>query len=159
GIRVIAKGVKPDGRCRKGHVEMYSTGRYLTFTGHHLDGTPAGVLRRSKAIARLHARLFPPAEVPSAHATPSPNGKPLALDDEEIVRKAGEAKNGERFKSLWSGSTNGYPSASEADLALCNELACWTRDAEQIDRLFRRSGLYRAKWERADYRERTIAKA
>jgi hypothetical protein len=159
GIRVIAKGVKPVGRCRKGHVEMYSTGRYLTFTGHHLDGTPARVLRRPKAIARLHARLFPPAEVPLAHAAPSANDKTLALNDDEIVRKAGEAKNGTHFKSLWSGSTNGYPSASEADLALCGELARWTRDAEQIDRLFRLSGLHRAKWERADYRERTIAKA
>jgi len=49
---------------------------------------------------------------------------------------------------------------SEADLALCSALAFWTgRDADRIDRLFRSSGLMREKWERADYREETIAKA
>ncbi len=39
-----------------------------------------------------------------------------------------------------------YTSQSEADLALCNFLAFWTGgDAARIDRLFRRSGLYRPK--------------
>ncbi len=42
---------------------------------------------------------------------------------------------------------------------LLNRLARHTPDAEQIDRVFRRSGLYRPKWERADYRERTICVA
>jgi primase-polymerase (primpol)-like protein len=71
-----------------------------------------------------------------------------------------------RFKNLWNGNLAGYASQSEADLALCNFLAFWTRgDAARIDRLFRRSGLYRAKWEerhRADgrtYGEMTIARA
>ncbi len=48
---------------------------------------------------------------------------------------------------------------SRADLALLNRLAKHSRDLEQIDRISRRLGLYRAKWERADYRERTIARA
>jgi hypothetical protein len=34
-----------------------------------------------------------------------------------------------------------------------------TKDEEQIDRIFRNSGLYRGKWERDDYREWTIQKA
>jgi hypothetical protein len=55
-----------------------------------------------------------------------------------------------------TGSTLGYPSASEADLAFCAYLAFWTQDIEQIDRLYRRSGLMREKWGREDYRERTI---
>lgn len=39
-----------------------------------------------------------------------------------------------------------YGSQSEADLALCNKLAFWTsRDAGQIDAIFRQSKLYRAK--------------
>ena len=46
---------------------------------------------------------------------------------------------------------------SAADLALCNLLAFWTGcQPDRIDRLFRQSGLYRQKWERDDYRERTI---
>jgi primase-polymerase (primpol)-like protein len=39
-------------------------------------------------------------------------------------------------------------------------LAFWTGpDPERVDTLFRQSGLYREKWERKDYRERTIAHA
>jgi primase-polymerase (primpol)-like protein len=38
-------------------------------------------------------------------------------------------------------------------------LSFWTQDVDQLDRLFRRSALYRPKWERSDYRERTIGKA
>ena len=42
-----------------------------------------------------------------------------------------------------------YPSQSEADLAFCNILAFWTgKDKEQMDRIFRMSGLYRDKWDR-----------
>jgi putative DNA primase/helicase len=53
-----------------------------------------------------------------------------------------------------------YPSQSEADEALCCELAFWTgRDTARIDFLFRQSGLYRQKWERSDYRGDTLARA
>ena len=39
-------------------------------------------------------------------------------------------------------------------------LAFWTGgDASKIDSLFRQSGLHRKKWDRADYRNRTIAEA
>ncbi len=58
---------------------------------------------------------------------------------------------------LWGGDMSGYDAdPSRADLALLNRLARYTCNPEQIDRVFRRSGLYRPKWERADYRERTI---
>jgi hypothetical protein len=43
---------------------------------------------------------------------------------------------------------------------LCGLLAFWTnRDAERMDRLFQRSALIRQKWERGDYRRRTIERA
>ena len=48
------------------------------------------------------------------------------------------ARNGADFDRLWHGDTAGYPSHSEADLALCYMLAFWTgRDPGRIDRLFR----------------------
>lgn len=51
--------------------------------------------------------------------------------------------------------------ASSADAALMTHLAFWTgKDYERMDRLFRRSGLMRDKYEkRADYRRDTIAGA
>ena len=85
----------------------------------------------------------------------------LSAADLQLIDRARHAANGAKFERLWGGNWKGdYPSQSEADLALCSELAFWTEgDAPQIDRLFRHSGLYRKKWERADYREKTVRKA
>ena len=71
------------------------------------------------------------------------------LSDDSVIEKAKAAKNGVAFAKLWEGDINGYPSQSEADLACCSHLAFWCgRDVEQMDRLFRRCGLYRGKWDR-----------
>ena len=87
----------------------------------------------------------------------------ISLDDQTLVAKAQSAKDGAKFLALWNGNISGYKSQSEADLALCNILAFWTRgDYERIDRLFRQSGLYREKWDRRneageeDYKDKTI---
>jgi hypothetical protein len=162
GIRILAYGAKPAGRCRKGNVEMYATGRYLTVTGHHLEGCPNRLARRPKSIVKLHAELFGrAADQPRAtFPDPSANGHPPDLGDAEIIAQAKAAKDGDKFSRLWAGDTSGYPSPSEADLGLCDLLAFWAGpNPDRIDRLFRQSGLMRDKWDRADYRERTIAKA
>lgn len=64
----------------------------------------------------------------------------------------------DKFSALYDrGDISAYGSQSEADLALCCMLAQRTKgDAAELDRLFRASALYRAKWERRDYREATI---
>lgn len=85
----------------------------------------------------------------------------ITLDDEELLEKALNAANGDKFRQLWIGDTSGYKSHSEADQALCNFLAFWTGgDEQQMERLFNQSGLVREKWQnRADYRQRTIREA
>jgi len=100
------------------------------------------------------------AESENEHSTNGSAPTPNDLTDEELVRKASSASNGEIFARLWSGDTGGYGSHSEADLALCGMLAFWTGgDPIRMDRLFRASGLYREKWERAGYRDGTISEA
>jgi hypothetical protein len=90
----------------------------------------------------------------------STQGATPALEDDAVLDKARKAKNSDKFNRLWDGDIVAYPSPSEADLALCCILAFWTRDATQIDRLFRQSNLMREKWEkRTDYRKRTITAA
>src|ERR687898_489049 len=82
------------------------------------------------------------------------------LSNDDVIRRALSASNGERFSRLWSGDVSGYSSHSEADLALCGMLAFWIGgDATRIDSLFRQSGLYRDKWDRNDYRNKTITEA
>jgi primase-polymerase (primpol)-like protein len=110
---------------------------------------------RQRELDQLRARLFPP-------AAPSSNGAaaPVIADDRELLERAFQARNGAAVERLWHGDTNGYDSHSEADLALLAHLAYWTgRDPARMDSLFRSSALMRKKWERADYRERTLAKA
>jgi hypothetical protein len=144
GFHTIMIGRKPDGRCRVGAHELYSRGRYFTVTGQVVRRMP--VMERSAQIAELHARLFPKkAEAPRATAAPSGAG----LTDMEVVEKAIASKNGEKFGKLFEGEWQGlYDSQSQADAALCSTLAFWTRkDAEQMDRVFRRSGLMRPKWD------------
>jgi hypothetical protein len=73
-----------------------------------------------------------------------------AFSDLQLLDKAFGARNGVQFDALYQGNTAGYPSHSEADLALCGKLAFWTGcDKTQMDRMFRASGLMRAdKWDR-----------
>ena len=98
--------------------------------------------------------------------TRSPSETAVDLADTELIEKATAAKNGDRFERLWEGSTAGYDSHSEADMALCFHLAFWTGgDQSRVDRLFRRSGLMREKWDDihyadgSTYGEKTVERA
>jgi hypothetical protein len=150
----------PKGR-RKGDIEVYSWGRYLTVTGWHVAGTPATIEDRQAELEAFEAETFAePPQAPARPVMPSTNGHGPHLSDDEVIDKALSARNAGKFARLWSGDTSEYGGDdSRADLAMCCELAFWTPDEAQIDRLFRRSGLYREKWERADYRDATITKA
>lgn len=65
-----------------------------------------------------------------------------------------------RWGPLFAGDLSAYnDDHSSADLALCGEFARRGLSAGAIDMAIRASELYREKWERDDYRERTIAKA
>jgi putative DNA primase/helicase len=95
-----------------------------------------------------------------AEASHQANGASPHLDDDTIIQKALSARNRQKFATLWAGDISGYPSHSEADLALLRDLVYWTEDREQLDRLFRRSGLMREKWDsHPQYAEWTITKA
>lgn len=111
---------------------------------------------RQEQLDRVVARMLPPA--PPA-AVQRSNGRRL-LGDRELLDRAFAARNGARMEALYRGDTSAYGGdRSRADLALCRMLAFWTEDPEQLDRLVRGSGLYRRKWEREDYRQRTIETA
>jgi putative DNA primase/helicase len=163
GVRIFVHAVLPDGKRRTGRIEMYDSARFFTVTGRHLEDTPQTIESRQAAIVRLYRRVFPDQEEqkPQKRAPKPQASEPTRLDDAAIVRKAREADNGAKFAALWSGDTSAYDDdESRADMALVAILAFWTQDADQLDRLFRASGLMREKWgEREDYRERTIAAA
>lgn len=97
----------------------------------------------------------------SVRAAPSPAVAPVSLDDQALIVKMRNGAQGSEFDRLWRGDTSmQHGDHSAADAALLRILAYWTaRDAARMDALFRQSGLYRQKWERHDYRDRSIQHA
>jgi putative DNA primase/helicase len=165
GVHIIVRGSLPpklgnQAAIHGGKVEMFSRARYFTFTGVHIPGTPAEIYDRSQELLALHAKLFAECRPLAPIASPA-CAVAILESDSELIDKARKAHNGSKFDQLWSGRWEGtYPSQSEADLALCCQLAFWTaKDPARIDSLFRQSGLMRPKWERQDYRDQTLSLA
>src|SRR5215217_3774818 len=159
GLHVLLRAELPPEGNRRARIEIYDRGRFFTVTGRRLRGTSHLVEERQEQLSALHDRLFSPRE----RDVPERQGKVASdnsLDDAEVLRKAASAANGTRLSALWAGDRSGYASDSEADLALCSMLAFWVGpDEARISSLFSRSGLMREKWDREDYRRRTISRA
>jgi putative DNA primase/helicase len=162
GIHIICKGELPDGARRRGNVEMYSFGRYFICTGNVYNPKYIRVAECTESIKHLHEKYLARHDRQTTHAKVE---YAIDMSDQEVIDKARNCKTGNLFNILYSGNWQGvYSSQSEADLALCNQLAFWTqRNEEQIDRIFRSSGLMRKKWDEkrsgSTYGAITIGKA
>lgn len=164
GYRLFARGkIAQSGKgAINKRIEVYGTGspRYMTVTGHRLADSPAGLTKQQRALDWLHIthimRLASKQE-PRQHSACS------SLNDIELVTAICRSKYGSRFDRLRRGDPCEHTSQSEADFELCRILAAWTSDSEQIDRVFRESGLIRDKWDELrgtqTYGQLTIAKA
>jgi P4 family phage/plasmid primase-like protien len=173
------QGEADAGECRRDWQYVVCPGCYVPrdyvsikgrFKGYTDDATGYYEIINDAPIRQFDQQTFPEwlkfkKNAPTAPEIHTPiNNLPSTtsgLSDDDIIKKASNAKNSDKFKALWEGSWAGlYPSQSEADAALCFILAFYTKDGTQIDRLFRRSKLYREdKWNRDDYRTNLIAQA
>lgn len=146
GLHIICKGVLPAGARRRGNIEMYANGRYFICTGNLYNPKYTEVVDCTESVKVLHSKYLPSA-VPKTEIR---RQVIVDLDDNEVIDKARACKSGQLFNMLYSGNWESiYPSQSEADLALCGMLAFWTgRNAVQMDRIFRTSGLMRPKWDK-----------
>ena len=138
-------------------LEVYVSGvtsKFVTVTGNvYRQGTIKDASQNLQIL--LDRCMRRPAT--STPTLPNPHSY---LSDEQVIQMASHAKNADEFLALWKGAPDKQSSHSEADLALCSHLAFWcSGDTEQMDRLFRQSGLMRDKWERDDYRNATLKKA
>jgi hypothetical protein len=172
GVKVFLKGRKPGLRCRKpyetGKIEIYDQGRFFTVTGRRLSMASANVEERQEALEELYALVFDGkpdiSGIAGESAVPGDRMPAPVLTDDEIIEKASSDKSGEKFRTLWAGDWNShFNSPSEADSSLVFKLAFYTKDAGQIDRIFRRSKLMRSKWDEmrggATYGAITVANA
>lgn len=179
GLHIFGTGQPPAHSCKnQAHgLELYTQDRFVALTG--MGATGDASLDCRTPLYSLASQYFPPsAAAESAEWTTEPceEWAGIADDDELIVRMIASKSAGGVFggrasvADLWTADSEALEAAypdprgwdhSSADAALCQHLAFWTgKDCERIDRLFRRSSLYREKWEdRPDYRQRTILHA
>jgi putative DNA primase/helicase len=174
GVKFIARGKLPGDKGTKrggmgpdgtGGLELYDHGRFFTITGFPWVGKPDPIADMQVAIEALYdmAKKRPSKARAASRSVVADHRSPVTgnavHDDEEVLRAAGYS-NG--FSDLYRGGLNGFPSPSEADLALMSRLAfyCGPGQEEQVKRLFLGSKLgERDKAARPDYLERTVAKA
>lgn len=185
GLHIIGSGHAEHAcKCVSHGLELYTQDRYVALTCHHAQGDPAHSAQAQ--LEWLVASYFQPT-APTIAAEWTHAACPEWCgpeDDDELIQRMLASKGsvaavfGGRatVQELWTADRDAlaraYPATSEqalalygfdhssADYALCNHLAFWTgRDCERVDRLFRRSALYRDKWERSDYRTDTVIKA
>lgn len=164
GIHLILKGELPPKGRRRGNVEIYDKGRFFTMTGKNIGGYQGVTEDEMNKLSYLHSKyILKPDKEKKVINTSKGFGNDLSA--EQIIDIAKKSKNGLRFTTLFEGDwSQFYNSQSEADLALCNDLAFWTaRDPHKMDEIFRKSVLYRDKWDetRGDdtYGNQTISKA
>lgn len=72
------------------------------------------------------------------------------LTDEQVIEHASKSANGERFMDYYKGNWQKYyDNQSDADMSFVSMLAFWCGNVEeQIDRIYRSSGMMRDKWDR-----------
>ena len=132
---------------RKHGLEVYLPGvtnRFVTVTG---DMFRNGAVTRNDGSLRTLLDTFMKRSTRVSSKTVEPVSY---LDDDGVIAHASASESGDKFKALYAGNwEEGYDSQSDADMALVSILAFWCGNVEeQIDRIFRTSGLMRDKWDR-----------
>ena len=161
GLKAIGRSARIGGEIKFQATPLafttWQAPRFVAITGHAQSGDPTA------DISRLIEAWFPPA--PDNPVSSIREGYQHAdeMDDELLWAQmiGGVDEQSDKRLALFRGDTSAYGGDhSRADQALVCHLAWFCNyDAERIDRMFRQSGLYRPKWDRADYRRRTISKA
>jgi hypothetical protein len=151
GLRLFVRGQLPPGRRRREDAEAYDDGQYMTLTGH-IYGEPRPIAERQAELNTWHAATFERQPQKGTPGRASGRQGAGSLTDEEILRRV----NPESYAA-----DPRYPSDSERDLAFTTYVAFYAGpgNAEQVERVWRASSLWREKDEREDYRQRTIEKA
>lgn len=173
GLHVIGRAVEPLGehrtRPKRGMdlpYEFYTHDRGVAF-GRLLSGSPEVAF--GDVLHRMVHDYFPPDD--GVEGMGVLQGRRAEWrgpeDDDELIRRALQAKPSAAsvfggkptFAQLWRGEAE---QCSESDMALASHLAFWTgADEVRVERLMRRSGLKRDKWDehRTYLQELTVRRA
>lgn len=144
GLHIICKAVTEQG-CKRSDIELYSNARFMTMTGNIYNKKP--ITEYQANVNTLYRAL-----TKDRKDFQVVNQK-QHISDEELIAVASSAVNGQKFTDLYEGRYGlYYKSQSEADHALINIIGLYSRNVEQIARIFRSSVLgQRDKAKRDDY--------
>lgn len=167
GLRILVKGPVKLQRNRRGKLEVYQTERYLTITGHHIDGTPKNITTNAGVLCDIFGKDDSPVDISAgprrvlqeltAELTPHLDEK--AKPDPDRLNILWE--NVPQSFEVWNRTRGDFSSDSEWDLSMANYFvgANWS-PVEIMSGLiaFRRAAGAEIKL-RADYFARTIIAA
>ena len=172
GLHIVSKGwqvpIEGGREGRRKGIEIYSGKHYFTVSGNHLEGTPRTVEIRdlSNLFARMQSGYYQKLiQGASEKSTPSTFGELVSsgktITSKRALLMTGTIESQKPFRIVDAfGNALEYESQSEADQALCNLIVMEvSKDPAIIDAEFRKSSLFRDKWERQDYRTNTVNRA
>lgn len=176
GCHIILKGNLPEGWGNKAiidgmTVEIYDEKRYFVVTGQPIEGMTQSINPVTiGALDYLRPSFEGRSQIPSVDESSEDSRAivtPEMESDDKLILESFLENAPENVVRLFNGDTSDYDNdQSRCDLALCSWLATCCNDVNELDRLFRRSGLYlnkdryhKEKWERKDYRIPTLQKA
>jgi AAA domain/NrS-1 polymerase HBD domain len=164
GVKIIGRGKMPEGLRSRSHkepksgrqIEVYDRARFFTVTGERLDDAPLEVTEMPEEFEDF-CRKFLPEKNRAGDESEEVAGPGSLLSDGEVIEYilSRDGERGVELRQMWEGSVPHRFAGDEsrADASLMNALVYYTGgDLDQADRVFRKSGLYREKWVRADYR-------
>jgi len=164
GLHILVRAELPAKGRKRDSIEIYDRGRYFTMSGQSVKSIDGPIPERQKAVDALYAQLQPPKRPPRTGGDSRRLVGP-ELPDQKVIDCIQASPAGRRFRVLYDGDWKSrHSSQSEADLALTGMLANFIGNNQtQIDRIFRRSTLFRQKWDEQHgeftYGELTIKKA
>lgn len=130
--------------------EIYDNKRFITVTGQSLNDLP---IKEGGAILDTFLdKVLKRETIVTQQITAASFGR-ASFNEDEIIRRALNGKNGDRFYSFLFGGWEPLFKGdySSADMSFLNDLSFWcNKDPVMMDSIFRKSKLYRDKWDRPE---------
>lgn len=141
GLHGIGYGVLPNdlgGTHPKG-VGIFWHGRYFVMTGTVLPGHETLGRFDCDDLAAFYREVSPAKPKESASAPPT-----LTIDDHELIERLNREPGGKAARLL-AGDATAYPDFSSSRFALATKIVFYTNDIDQVARIIRTSGLFKAR--------------
>lgn len=138
GCHIWCKGAVESRKFSEGKIEVYSKERYMTVTLKPIRNVP--ITDCQHLLDQLIISID--RVKPTKNGNHSFQSEPEQFTDAQVIEFCRKASYGVEFDKIAAGNWQGlYPTQSEADIVLCNYLAHYTNNKEQVARIYLSSPL------------------